>query len=504
MGSNAVSLELISKVTGYLISKGNFNTVTQNLPQSIAIIGEVNEAFQGSVTFDEGYEILSAQEAGETFGFGSPIHMAMRILRPVSGSGVSGIPTIVYPQEKAAGATENILEIVATGVATANVTHTLVVAGRTGLDGVSYDFTVNTGDTAAEIHAKIEDALNNVLGCPFSAVSTDYECTATSKWAGLTADDLDITVQTNSNAAGITYAVAQTQAGAGTPSVATSLAAFGSTWHTVVLNTYGTVTSVMDALESTNGIPDPSTPTGRYSTTTMKPFFAFTGSVADDPSSITDTRLDDVTIAICPAPLSDGHPLEAAANCALLYCPQAQNEPHTDISGKYFPDMPTPTSIGSMDTYLNRDAIVKKGCSTVELSSGKYRMMDFVTTYHKVGENPPQFRYVRSLTQDLNIFYQYYLLEQIHVVDKALANDTDTISVSNVIKPKQWKQILFQLADQLAAKSLIADTQFMKDSIAVNIGASNPDRFETSFQYKRSGFARVASTTAQAGFNFSN
>jgi hypothetical protein len=42
----------------------------------------------------------------------------------------------------------------------------------------------------------------------------------------------------------------------------------------------------------------------------------------------------------------------------------------------------------------------------------------------------------------------------------------------------------------------------MKDSILVGISATNPDRIETFFRYKRSGFVRIASTTAEAGFNF--
>jgi phage tail sheath gpL-like len=504
MISDAVGLELVSKIVGYKITKGNFANVTQNLPQRVAIFGEANVANQSSVNFDEGYEITTAQQAGEIFGFGSPIYAAMRILRPFSGSGIGGIPTIVYAQAQAGGATSRILDIEATGVSTANTTHTLIIAGRTGVDGVNYDFTLNTGDTSADIHAKIEDAINNVLGCPGSATSTDYECTFESKWKGLTANDIDITIDTGGNDAGINYSVSTNQAAAATPSVANSLATFENDWVTVVVNTYGAVTSIMDTLEAFNGIPKPTNPTGRYSSIVMKPFIAFTGSTLEDPSSITDTRLNDVTIAICPAPLSDGLPLEAAANCALLYAPQAQNNPHLDISGMNYPDMPTPTSIGAMAAYINRDAIVKKGCSTVELISGTYQMTDFVTTYHPVGETPPQFRYVRSLTQDFNVRFKYYVIEQIHVVDHAIAADNTTVTASNVIKPSLWKQILFKFADDLALAAITTDPEFMKASIEVGIGETNPDRFETFFQYKRSGFARISSTTAQAGFNFNN
>jgi hypothetical protein len=42
----------------------------------------------------------------------------------------------------------------------------------------------------------------------------------------------------------------------------------------------------------------------------------------------------------------------------------------------------------------------------------------------------------------------------------------------------------------------------MQSSIEVDISTTNPDRLETTFNYKRTGVGRIASTTATAGFNF--
>jgi len=94
------------------------------------------------------------------------------------------------------------------------------------------------------------------------------------------------------------------------------------------------------------------------------------------------------------------------------------------------------------------------------------------------------------------------LLEQINVVDHTIANNTDIVSVGKVIKPKQWKQILDKYAEDLGKRALIADVPFMQNSITVGLSALNPDRLETFFKYKRTGVARISSTTAQAGFNF--
>jgi hypothetical protein len=183
----------------------------------------------------------------------------------------------------------------------------------------------------------------------------------------------------------------------------------------------------------------------------------------------------------------------------------ANNTPHLDVNAHFYGDMPVPSDsdIGAMSTPSQRDILVKKGSSTVDFVSGKYQIQDLVTTYHPDGETPPAYRYVRNLNNiDYNIRYSYFLLEQIHVVDHAIANDDDVVSASNVIKPKQWKAIVDDLATRLGKRVLIADVPFMQASIQTQLNGTNPDRLDTVFSYKRSGNVRIASTTVTAGFNF--
>lgn len=501
MISDAVGSELISKIVGYKITKGDFAPETPNLPMRIAILGEANTANQATLS-TAAKEVKSAQEAGQLYGYGSPIYTIMRILRSNYGANVGGIPTIVYPQAAASGATAKVMKITPSGVATGSGVHTVIVAGRTGLEGGSYEISIAEGDTTDDITAKIYAAVNNVLGAPVTVADTSYEAVFTTKWKGKTAQDLTISVDTGKSALGITYVVSTTTAGTGTPSISAALNLFGNEWNTIIINPYGLESAIVSSLQQFNGIPDPTNPTGRFRGIVMKPFIALTGSVAEDISSTTDAMSSEVTIAICPAPLSAGFPFEAAANVAALVARIAQDSPHLDVSGQSYPDMPTPTSIGAMADYANRDAIVKKGCSTVDLVAGKYKIQDLVTTYHPAGETPPQFRYVRNLLLDFNVRYGYYLLEQTNVVDHVIANDADIVSASKVIKPKQWKQILFNYFESLVNRGLVVEASFSQTSLQVGLSTTNPDRLETSFRYKRSGIARIASTTAEAGFNF--
>ena len=502
--STAVGLDRISRVTGYNIKKGFFSTETQNLPQIIAVFGEANTANQAGLTVDK-VEVTSASEAAELFGYGSPIHRQISILRPLGSDGVGGIPTIVFPQITDGGATATVRAWTVTGTATANATHTVVINGRDTLDYQSYTFDIVIGDTPTLVAAKIADAINGVLGSPCSATSALGVVTATSKWKGLTSAELHVTIDYGSNAAGLSYSQTTSTNGAGSVDLADSLALFGDDWYTMVLNPYGE--AQLDSLESFNGLPNDVNPTGRYSGLIFKPFCAYFGSVSGSKTTlatITDDadRIAQVTNVICVAPNSKGFTWEAAANVVALASLVYQNTPHLDISGLSYPDMPIPTdgNIGDMSDYNNRDYLVKKGCSTVMLVNGAYQVQDLVATYHPAGEVPLLYAYPRTLNIHWNVKDSYSTLERLYLRDKVLVADSQIVDVDGAIKPNEWKGIVYSLFDDIAESALINDPSFSKSSLQVQISTTNPNRFETAFNYKTTGTVRISSTTAKAGF----
>ena len=502
--STAVGLERISRVSGYKIKKGFFSNETQNLPQIIAVFGEANTANQSGLTVTK-REVTSAKEAAELYGYGSPIHQQMRILRPVSGDGVGGIPTVVFPQLTDVGATASTRAWTVTGTANANATHTLVINGRDNVDFQTYAFSVVSGDTPTLIAAKMADACNAVLGSPVTAVAALGVVTFTSKWKGATSDEINIKVDNNNNAANVAYSQTASTSGAGAVSLAASLAQFGDDWYTTVLNPYGT--AHLTTFEQFNGFPDPDVPTGRYNGLIFKPFMAFFGSVEDDKddlATITDAgaRINQVTNVLCPAPLSKGFTWEAAANVVALFSRIMQDTPHLDVNNKSYPDMPVPSdgNIGDMSDYNNRDFLVKLGCSTVIYENGTYKIQDLVTTYHPDGEVPLQYAYARNLNLDWNVCDGYRTLETLRLKDRVLVQDNQVTDVTGAIKPKEWKAVLFDYFEDLAQRALINNPQFSKDSLQVQISTTNPNRFETFFRYKRTGIARIESTDVEAGF----
>lgn len=494
----AVDLGRVSATVGYALIAGDFSESSPNLPQRITALCEANTANQEDLDTSE-YRATTLKGVGDRYGYGSPAYLIARILLPLIGS----VPLYFIAQEEADAATAKVWEITPVGTATANAQHKVLIGGRSGLDGQFYSFVVNVGDSSADIAGKIEDTVNAVLGCPMSASSTEYEATLTSRWKGLTANDLKVSIDTGDNDAGITYTCTPGASGAGTPNIGTALTSMKTKWNTIIVNSYGTQTDICDALEAWNGIPDPTTPTGQYVGTVMKPAVALTGSVAEDPSAFTDARKNQVTIVLCPAPLSDGLPLEAAANVAAVLAGIQQNTPEKDIVWSYMPDMPAPLSIGAMSDYDNRDIIVKKGCSTVDLVAGVYQIIDLVTTYHPEGELNPTYRYVRDLCVAFNIRYGYLLNESTYVKAKVLGRDGETVNSNvEVITPSSWRAVLIDYYDELIARGLCVDRAFFKQYLTASISTSNSNRLDTFFRTKLSGIARVSATENVIGFNF--
>jgi len=504
--SNAVGSERVAKIVGYELETFNALNETPNLPMSVAVFGQANTDKQGGLT-NAAVQVTSEKQAGDLFGFGSQIHIQMRILRNRLTDLMGGIPTWIYPQLAPGGGAAQVDDITITvGPASAAAVHVVEINGRRNFDGASLEFSIATGDAVAVVATKIADVINNASSCPVSAVATLGVVACTTKWVGESAAELDIVIDTQDNPVALVYAVTEDTPAAGDSSaeITTSLALFGNQWNTIIVNPY---LIARDSLfEDFNGVPGVVPASGRYAGVVFKPFVCLRGSVIDDTVAnvVANLDKDEATIVQCPAPGSTGWTAEAAANVGVLLARQAQDSPHLDVAGKAYPDMPVPSDnmAGIYDAYNDRDLIVKSGGSTVIILNSKYQIEDLITTYHPDNETPPQFRYVRTLIQDWNIRFGYLLLEETNVVNKALVEDGVIVTVRDTIRTSQWIGILDKYFINQTERGILVEPEFATAGLQVQIGDTNPDRFETRFPYKRSGFTRIAATSAVASFNF--
>jgi len=505
--SSALSDATVSRVLGYRIKAANFRNKSPNLPQNIAVFGEANIANQATIDTTP-FEFTNSNEVAKKYGYGSPLHQQARIIRPVNADLVSGVKTVIYPQlEGTATATVIKKSVTVATTVTANATHNLIINGRTGVDGASYSYNVVKGQSATDVVQSIIDTVTAALGAPCSAVLNVTDIDFTTKWAGATSAELNIEFNTNDVAAGIVYAEASKVAGTGTVDITPSLALIGDEWVTMITNPYGV--SEFEELESFNGVPDPTNPTGRYTPTVMKPLVALFGSLASTKAeilAITDVtaRKSEVTNVLCPAPNSKGFSWEAAANVVAITALLSNDSPHQGNGGLQYFDMPIPSDsdIGDFSDYLTRNALALKGSSTVTLKAGKYQVEDFETTYHPDGESPIKYRKVRDLMVNWNIAYGWLIIMADSIQDRTIILDGKPTRVTNTISPSGVKQLAFSYFNDLQLRALINDKAFSENSTVVVINDTNSARLDIQFNTKITSTADQVSADVSWDFTF--
>ena len=493
--SNAVAPNRVSSVLGYEIVKGLAGVTGGYLPQRIAIIAEANSDKQAGLSTK--FQFTSADEVATEMGYGSPGHLAAIRLRGLID--VGGIPTIMFPLPEAGAAVAQLNSITTTGTATKSATQYIIIAGK------YIAFTVAKDETGDDILNKIKDAVNAILDTAMTAGAVAINALPmTAKWLGQTS--ADITIEFAGDDIGLTFVIAETAAGAGEVLPTDALALFGSEWNTIVVNGLGSTTTILDAYELFNG--NSTDKTGRYNAEDFKPCVVVTGTILNDKDNliaITDSRKIEQTNILMPAPKSLSLPLEIAAVTVGVYAPRVEVDPKSDILDAVLTGLTPPQDLeaGDMDIYDNRDFVVKGGCCTVTLVDGNYIVKDFVTTYHPVGEEPPQFRWVRNLAGiDFNVAYRTLFIDETFIKGKTILPDSNPSIDPNVIKPKDAKGLMInKLFIPFANDGIFSESEYSIDNSVVEINGTNPDRFDFSLPYKRSGFARILSTTVIANFN---
>lgn len=126
--------------------------------------------------------------------------------------------------------------ITLTGAPTAAGTLAIYIVGQ------QVEIAVNVGDTLTAIAANIVTALGLVPTLPVTATSAVGVVTLTSKWKGLTGNDIDVRINYEANddvtPPGLAVAIAPMAGGTTNPTVAAVIAALGDNWFTDIVMPY--------------------------------------------------------------------------------------------------------------------------------------------------------------------------------------------------------------------------------------------------------------------------
>lgn len=502
-----LSANVVERCSSYALGYKLTSAAGNYLPNRVAVFSPISTDKSAFSAWNIPVTITTNEQARKLFGE-CPATQIARILKPTVGGGLGTIPMDVFPIEDATGAAAAEATLAVSGTAVKDGVVYITFNGRKTIEGRQCAAAFSKDDTAADVKEAIKDAITAFLYAPVEVTEDDGTYTMTAKWKGANSNELKIHFDCSDT--GLTFTDPTFAGGSdGSISLADALANMGDKWYTHVVNIYGS--SQFDTFANFNGEPDIETNgTGRWSGTTCKPFVCVTGTTESNPETLkalAANRKSDLTNALAPAPLSPGFSYEAAANMVVLSAVIADGNAHMDINDRSYADMPAPANdyIGDMQNFNVRDDLVANGISTVTYdASNGYTVQSFITFRRPEGQSPLayDFRYVRDIFVDFNVIYNYRLREGLYLRDKVILNDTDVASVDNIIRPKDWKSVIFAMIDALADLALLADPDYAKANVVVQIAKSDPQRINTTFYYKRSGIARKTSTNAYAGFNF--
>ncbi len=454
------------------------------LPQRIAVFAQGASDVEYST---DKWTAPSAGAAGKRYGFGSPIHLILRELLPVSGDGVGTIPVTIYPLVDGYEAVASTGAIVPTG------TNETATSHRVRIGGVkSGPFVIDPEDSAGDIVDKIVDAVNSVLEVPMDAEDGTTQVDLTAKWAGPSGDD--IVVEIIGDTDGVEFSITQPTGGLVNPEITDALEQVGSTWETMALNALGVDDS--DILDEFQEFGE-----GRWGTLMHRPLVVFAGNTEEevaDATTVSAARTEDRVNSQLTAPGSVNLPFVVAARQLARIAKMANNNPPTDYVGLRASGL-----IGGSEwDYIERDQAIKAGSSTSELVGGEnVAIADVVTFWRPEGEEPPAYRHVVDIVKIQNIIFNVNLIFAAQSWAGApLIPDNQATVNPNARQPKSAKTAANNLLDALGLQAIISDPEAAKENTEASI--VGPKRLNLKLKFDLSGNTNIKDVELEWGFNF--
>jgi phage tail sheath gpL-like len=436
-------------------------------------------------------QMFSAQQAGETYGFGSPIHRIVLRMLPPSGDGVGDIPVTVYPLVD--GTTASAGTITPAGSPTANGTYRVLVNNIP-----SESFELLASASVADATAAITAATNAVLDMPTTAADGTTVVNFTAKWQGASGDNINLAVEGPS--LGMTFGIVQhTGGGADATPGSTQFDQFGDDWETLGVQSNGGIAATLNAISDFNE--------GRWDPTVSRPilgaFYASTETDVATAIALPDSRTTDRTNSQLDAPGCLDLPWEIAARKATKIARVANSTSPASDYVRQVANGLTPGPAAVQWSSAQRDTAVKAGASTSEVRGGQITISDTVTMFHPVGDPTPAYRYVNDLVKLANMLNDLRIVfDSPEWAGAPLVPNGQAVTDRSAKRPKMAEAAVKSLIDSWGLRALISDPATAKDTVVANINGSNPRRLDIAFTIQLSGNANIISVDMDFGFFF--
>jgi phage tail sheath gpL-like len=462
------------------------------LPQRAVIVGQ--GATLSTYSLDK-RQFFTSFDVGGAYGFGSPVHLASIQFLPINGDGIGIIPLTIYPLEDEAASVASAGDIIPVVGSISQANYQVSINNI-----LSEAFTVEVGDVAADIIAKMITAVNAVVEMPMIASDGTTTTDFTSKWKGASANDLYLEIIGPTDA-GMTWTITQPVGGATNPNAASinaALGQMGNVWETMLLNCLDVADTA--ALDVYQGFVE-----GRRGPLVKKPLVVFSGDTNTTVAAATavpDARKSDGANSQLVSPGSNDLPFIVAARQMARIVKLANDTPPHNYDLQKATGL-TPGPDGVQWTYPERDTAVKKGSSTVEIVDNVVAISDVVTFYHPTGQTNPEFRYVVDQVKTWQVIFNLGLIfNSPGWAGAPLVPDDQAVTEPTAKKPKMAKAAVANMIDSLALAAIISDPATAKETIVAAINETNPKRLDISFTYAISGNTSIISITANYGFFF--
>lgn len=354
------------------------NRSSSFLPKSIAVIGPPNELYP--TEGDPSTRITSSRQAGELYGFGSPLYYVARELFPDDGDYLNGLPVTFYPMWDGIGYDGSDVKV-------NNLNGDLPLQAETwyieinNIRSLPIEFD-GTEATENDVMTKIVAAINGVIDMPVIAENNSTSVNCSAKWGGSSSNYInsDSYVFIPPEYPSFTLFATNAEFVPSNRSVQPALDAIGEKWEPWIIN-------CMEPEDEENLDRFEAWADSRKD---KMPCLIVTGDTNDnvnDILTIPETRKTDRFNAQINVPGTLDFPFQIAARAVAQAALVSDSSPASGYSRKQIKVNSAASPIMWNPSQL--DQLMKGGSSTTQYQDNIIYLNDAVTFYHPDGETDP-------------------------------------------------------------------------------------------------------------------